>query len=143
MHNYVLNRTNFIDAAGPIMLAGVAYRLSAMNLTSVYVPYAERTYGNLTAYLGSDDGADGWVTPVVNPYDWLAPGKESPEAQSFVLIMEAARRDWVAEGSRNETGTPGSAEDENPTSAGGLLSPSRAIASVAFALASIGLFAGL
>jgi hypothetical protein len=44
MHNYITNRTYFLDTAGPIMLASAAYRLSAMDLTSVYVPYAERTY---------------------------------------------------------------------------------------------------
>jgi hypothetical protein len=138
MHNYILNQSYFPDAAGPIMLAGAAYRLSAMDLTSVYVPYAERTYNNVSTYLNSAAGSDGWVAPVVNPYDWYSAGAKSPEAQSFVLIMEAARRDWVANGSRNETGQAGPGEPEN---AAGMLDPRGMIAGlVAVGLASLGAF---
>ncbi|KAG8899305.1 hypothetical protein FRC01_010592 [Tulasnella sp. 417] len=37
---------------------------------------------------------DGWVDQVVDPYAWGSEGKESPEGQSFVLLMEAAWRGW-------------------------------------------------
>lgn len=138
MHNYILNQSSFPDAAGPIMLAGAAYRLSAMDLTSAYVPYAERTYNNVSTYLNSAAGSDGWVAPVVNPYDWSAPGSKSPEAQSFVLIMEAARRDWVANGSQNETGQAGPGEPEN---AAGALAPRGVFAGLlAVVFASLGAF---
>lgn len=156
MHNYITNRTYFLDTAGPIMLASAAYRLSAMDLTSVYVPYAERTYvrgvcpsppcalvadlprpfeQNFTAvsplvaleptrptdafirlpfsqnYLNSDAGSDGWVVPVVDPYNWYGSGSKSPEAQTFVYIMETARREWVIQGSRNESGVASPGDD--------------------------------
>jgi hypothetical protein len=39
---------------------------------------------------------DGWLTPVVNPYQFSAQGSQSPEGQAFVLEMYAAWRDWVA-----------------------------------------------
>lgn len=39
-------------------------------------------------------GTDGWLNNVVDPYAWNVAGQQSPEAQSFVLLMEAAWRDW-------------------------------------------------
>ncbi|KAF7985410.1 hypothetical protein HWV62_5115 [Athelia sp. TMB] len=39
---------------------------------------------------------DGWLTPVVDPYEYQYQGNESPEAQAFVMLMQAAYRDWVA-----------------------------------------------
>jgi hypothetical protein len=32
----------------------------------------------------------------VDPYDYEVEGTDSPEAQAFVVMMEAAYRDWVA-----------------------------------------------
>jgi hypothetical protein len=32
----------------------------------------------------------------VDPYDYAVQGAESPEAQAFVLMMQAAYRDWAA-----------------------------------------------
>ncbi|KAG8949857.1 hypothetical protein FRC04_008160 [Tulasnella sp. 424] len=37
---------------------------------------------------------DGWLDQVVDPYAWGNQGSQSPEAQSFVLLMEAAWRGW-------------------------------------------------
>lgn len=37
---------------------------------------------------------DGWLDQVVDPYAWGSPGSQSPEGQSFVLLMEAAWRGW-------------------------------------------------
>ena len=45
--------------------------------------------------------ADGWLTPVVNPYSFGREGSRSPEGQAFVVEMYAAWRDWV------EAGAPG------------------------------------
>ena len=44
--------------------------------------------------------SDGWLTPVVDPYDFSDQGQTSPEGQAFILAMHAAWRDWVQERSQ-------------------------------------------
>ncbi|KAH7910426.1 Six-hairpin glycosidase-like protein [Hygrophoropsis aurantiaca] len=48
---------------------------------------------------------DGWLTPVVNPYSYGSEGQNSPEGQAFVLEMQAAWRDWVADGAKGANGS--------------------------------------
>ena len=36
----------------------------------------------------------GWLAPVVNPLDWTSEGQESPEGQSFTLLLAASYRDY-------------------------------------------------
>ncbi|RPD56883.1 hypothetical protein L226DRAFT_538351 [Lentinus tigrinus ALCF2SS1-7] len=43
--------------------------------------------------------ADGWLTPVVDPYSFGREGSHSPEGQAFVVEMHAAWADWVQAGS--------------------------------------------
>jgi hypothetical protein len=43
---------------------------------------------------------NGWLTPVVNPYDTAVQGSQSPEGQAFVVMMQAAWNDWVTNGSK-------------------------------------------
>lgn len=40
----------------------------------------------------------GWLTPVVDPHSFHQAGTESAEGQAFVLMMYAARNDWIASG---------------------------------------------
>ena len=42
--------------------------------------------------------ADGWLSPVVNPASFGEVGSKSPEAQAFVLMMQAGYRDWAQAG---------------------------------------------
>ncbi|CED83332.1 Six-hairpin glycosidase-like [Phaffia rhodozyma] len=114
LHNYADNSSTFIDSTGAIILASVAYRLSAMGITSVWVPFAERTYANVSAGVASSDG---WVAPVVNSLDWSKQGQTSPEAQSFVILMETGRRAWVSAGSTNASGSAGTGENPNQSTA--------------------------
>ena len=44
--------------------------------------------------------SDGWLTPVVDPYDFSDQGQTSPEGQAFILTLHAAWRDWVQERSQ-------------------------------------------
>jgi hypothetical protein len=44
---------------------------------------------------------------VVNPYDFPNQGTTSPEGQAFVVEMQAAWRDWVANGSKGQNGAVG------------------------------------
>jgi len=48
--------------------------------------------------------SDGWLTPVVNPDSFGDEGEQSPEAQAFTLMLSAAYRDWVDNGSPGKTG---------------------------------------
>ncbi|KAF8212225.1 Six-hairpin glycosidase-like protein [Mycena galopus ATCC 62051] len=43
--------------------------------------------------------SDGWLTPVVNPHEYGVEGSDSPEGEAFVLELQAAYNEWVAEGS--------------------------------------------
>ena len=43
---------------------------------------------------------DGWLTPVVDPYSVARQGQASPEGQAFILLMQAAWRDWVDNGAQ-------------------------------------------
>jgi hypothetical protein len=43
---------------------------------------------------------DGWLSPVVNPLSFGEVGSQSPEAQGFVLMMQAGYRDWAQAGSK-------------------------------------------
>lgn len=47
---------------------------------------------------------NGWLTPVVDPLSFAVLGSRSPEGQSFVLLMEAARSDWADKGSKGQKG---------------------------------------
>ena len=41
---------------------------------------------------------------MVNPHSFGVQGRESPEAQAFVVLMHAAWKDWVKEGSKDASG---------------------------------------
>ena len=42
--------------------------------------------------------ADGWLSPVADPSAFGQSGSKSPEAQAFVLMMQAGYRDWAQAG---------------------------------------------
>ena len=42
--------------------------------------------------------ADGWLAPVVDPSSFGDSGSKSPEAQAFVLMMQASYQDWAQAG---------------------------------------------
>ncbi|KAL7409344.1 hypothetical protein BDY24DRAFT_403506 [Mrakia frigida] len=110
LHDYPDNRTSFPDASSTALFAATAYRLSAYGLSSRWVPFAEKAYANISAQLQAS--SDGWLAPVVNPLAWGVRGSESPEGQSFVMLMEAGRRAWRLAGSTNETGPTGPLEED-------------------------------
>jgi hypothetical protein len=50
--------------------------------------------------------SNGWLTPVVNPYNIGVQGSQSPEGQAFVVMMQAAWNDWVNAGSTGANDAP-------------------------------------
>ncbi|GLB43044.1 putative glycosyl hydrolase family 88 [Lyophyllum shimeji] len=113
---------NFLDAASTALLAATVYRLAMLRGTHTYLPAAERCRRALYAASSSSPSSsssassssssnstasglehfdpDGWLAPVVNPHAYREQGSQSPEAQAFVVEMQAAWRDWVADGSK-------------------------------------------
>lgn len=78
--------------------------MSTLNLTNNYVPMGINMLSAVSAKVNSS----GYVTQVVDPYDWSRQGGDSAEAQSFVMMAYAAYNEWDAQG------RPGNQAGENP-----------------------------
>ncbi|KAH0835728.1 Six-hairpin glycosidase-like protein [Lanmaoa asiatica] len=109
-HNYADNSSTFLDASSTALLASTVYRLSLLWGVHTHLPQAEfsrkslSTPANASALLHFT--ADGWLTPVVDPYSYPDRGQDSPEGQAFIISMQAAWRDWVADGSQGANISP-------------------------------------
>jgi hypothetical protein len=101
---------NFLDASSTALLASTVYRLSLLRGEHAYIPLAEKSRKALSATEPNSSWqlvhftSEGWLKPVVNPYAFPHQGSNSPEGQAFVVEMQAAWRDWVADGSKGENG---------------------------------------
>jgi hypothetical protein len=73
--------------------------------------------------------ADGWLTPVVDPSSFGRLGSKSPEAEAFVLMMQASYRDWAQAGYK---GVNAGARTETPLSLATLLAVGVALVLVLF-----------
>lgn len=85
----------FSDAGASALLASAAYRLAVLGvipMDGTLIATAEKIRAAVEAGVGSD----GWLSPVSDPLTFTDVGSESPEAQAFVLLMEAAWVDWKA-----------------------------------------------
>lgn len=85
----------FSDAGASALLASAAYRLAVLGvipMDGTLIATAETIRAAVEAGVGSD----GWLSPVSDPLTFTVEGSESPEAQAFVLLMEAAWVDWKA-----------------------------------------------
>lgn len=86
---YADDGSTFADASSDALLASTVYRLSLL---------VDKHTHLLVGTLNTGLTSDGWLTPVVNPDDFGYQGSESPKGQVFVLLMNAAYRDWVSNG---------------------------------------------
>jgi hypothetical protein len=85
---------NFYDAAASCLMAYTAYRRATEMGDERWIPQAEITHKAIASkYLDPE----GWLHPVSDPVHNTQEGKHNIVAQSFVLLMHAAWRDWVAE----------------------------------------------
>lgn len=72
----------------------VTYRMATLTDDTDLIPKANKAY----SYVQGNLDEQGWVVSAVDPYTFTTPlskGAHSPEAQAFVLMAEAARRDFV------------------------------------------------
>lgn len=87
--------SSFPDASSTALLAASTFRLAALTFGSSSAPSVNVAAASAArAWVISQVGDDGWLGSVVNPYNWHEEGSKSPEGQSFVLMLEAAYRDW-------------------------------------------------
>ncbi|KAK0501901.1 Six-hairpin glycosidase-like protein [Armillaria luteobubalina] len=125
--NYVDDDSTFYDSASTALMAYTVYRLYTITGDTSYIREAERSRTALYASgststfslsLSSTSTStstapaststsgyehftsDGWLTPVVNPHSYGVEGSDSAEAQAFVLLMQSAYEEWVADGSQ-------------------------------------------
>lgn len=97
LRNYLDDPSWFGELSGTTLLAATAYRLARLEPAEFgdgapYTAWADAKRAEVVKRIGSD----GLLAPVVNPMNWgdRTPGIESPEAQSFAVLMFAAYRDY-------------------------------------------------
>lgn len=66
----------------------------------VLSPHAHMHHSRASQYLS----ADGWLKPVVDPHSFHQPGDISAEGQAFVLMLYAARNDWLTKENASKSG---------------------------------------
>lgn len=87
--------SSFSDASGSALLAASAYRLAQLTGNTSFVSKADTIR---TAVFAAVDRSTGWLAPVVDPLSFKAEASQSPEAEAFVLLLQAAYRDHYAAG---------------------------------------------
>jgi len=95
-HNYVDQRSTFLDAASTAAIAAATYHLAVLSdgkgLSGDRLNDAQRAMHELSFERHID--GDGWLSPVVDPYNFQKEGSHSAEAQAFVVSMHAGYREW-------------------------------------------------
>ncbi|KAF4313139.1 Six-hairpin glycosidase-like protein [Botryosphaeria dothidea] len=96
LRNYLNDTAWFGELSGTTLLTAVAYRMLSLEpdefAIDVYGKWADEKRAAIEARIGDD----GLLAPVINPLDWYdtTPATESPEAQSFAVLMFAAYRSF-------------------------------------------------
>ncbi|KAG8854192.1 hypothetical protein FRB96_007748 [Tulasnella sp. 330] len=107
-YNYVDQQVDsaisFPDASGTALFAASVYKhITLMNPPGYMVILAAAERARKTIY--ANDGeihfdGDGWLRPVVNPDSFQMAGRNSDEAQSFVLQLDYNWKEWKQRGLR-------------------------------------------
>jgi hypothetical protein len=97
LRNYIDDDSSFGEACGTTLLAATTYRMAQYRLLGPNSSHllSKADQARKAIYENNID-SQGWLYPVVNPLDWSQEGSHSPEGQAFVLMMEAAFRDYKA-----------------------------------------------
>ncbi|WVW86366.1 hypothetical protein I302_108410 [Kwoniella bestiolae CBS 10118] len=98
-HNYLNDNSSFKDTSGSALMAATGIRLSTLGITDTYVPNSLKLLAAVSSYINST----GYLTQVVNPYDFSKQGTYSPEGQSFVVMAYAAYKEWDSLGRKGST----------------------------------------
>ncbi|PVI08260.1 hypothetical protein DM02DRAFT_579493 [Periconia macrospinosa] len=98
LRNYLDDASWWGEISGTALLAATALRMARLDAAAFgrgkYVDWAEK---KMRVVEGRIEQATGVVKPAVNPLDWKDRKQfntGSPEGQAFVVLLEAAWRDW-------------------------------------------------
>ena len=105
--NYANDPNSFADSASTALLAAATYRLATHLETSdttkqVNMTWALNAANRARSVVSRSIDIDGWLTNVVDPWNFPLRGTRSAEGQAFVLSLEAAYRDYQNSGQRKE-----------------------------------------
>ncbi|WVF67288.1 hypothetical protein IAT40_002038 [Kwoniella sp. CBS 6097] len=89
-HNYLNDESSFKDTSSVALYAAAGFRLSQLNITDAYTPNATALLSAASTYVNST----GYLTQVVNPFDFTKQGGESAEGQSFMVMAYSAYKEW-------------------------------------------------
>jgi len=90
LRNYLSDPSSFEDSSGTALLASATYRLATITNDTTHIPSADRAF----AVVQSRINEEGFLQNVVDPYNFGNAGTTSPEGQAFVLLLQAAWRDY-------------------------------------------------
>lgn len=90
IRNHVNNSTDFLDSSSTALFAAATYRLAVLTGDCAMVPNAEKAFD----YIATKIASDGTLRQTVDPFHWDIIGTPSPEGQAFVLLLQAAYRDY-------------------------------------------------
>ena len=92
--------TSFPESSGTTLIAASTFRLATYLHQH---PMASPPYLNVAAAakartwsINQVNKTTGWLQSVVNPENWRQAGSDSPEGQSFVIMLYSAYRDWLS-----------------------------------------------
>jgi len=83
---------DFEECAWTTLLAATTYRLAVLTGDESMIYNAKQAFD----YIETQISEDGTLTKVVDPFNWSTPGTQSPEGQAFVLLLQAAWRDYTS-----------------------------------------------
>lgn len=94
LRNYLNDITWFGELSGTSLLAATAYRAAELDPETFGQEYVDWADEKRVAVEARIDPATGIFAPVINPLGWgdRKPAVESPEAQSFGIMLFAAER---------------------------------------------------
>ncbi|KAJ3743376.1 Six-hairpin glycosidase [Lentinula detonsa] len=120
--NTIDDPTSFPDSSGTALLASVTYRMAVYSNDTSLIPYADKAF----QVIGDSIDENGWLRNTVDPETFDTPSaasSASPEGQAFVLLLQAAYREYaqsVASGqvipTSNSTSSPGSSNGDDDDS---------------------------
>ncbi|KAF5393863.1 hypothetical protein D9757_000293 [Collybiopsis confluens] len=93
--NALNDSTSFADSSGTALLASVTYRMAAYQNDTTMIPQADEAFQLVQKSIDED----GWLRNTVDPLTFNTPSaanSSSPEGQAFVLLLEAAYRNYHA-----------------------------------------------
>lgn len=87
------DESSFVDTSSTALLAAVTYRMAVLTKDTSNVDAADKAF----SYIKTQIDSNGWLANTVDPLTFTTPsasGSHSPEGQAFVLLLQAAYRDY-------------------------------------------------